>query len=181
MSESTVLRDILQGMLELRSPRDLRSKCGEIFVRSAEVIFEKTVPELYIRRITVCIGADVPREGVVWILILKIPAGSRAKETCIGYLPCDLPIELPPRVAKGNHLMPNRILREFLAIHDFPQRLVRREVMQAHMMQGVAADFKLLVNFSNLSGAHDLALFVRPWYVERRLQPIFTQQIDCSE
>ena len=53
--------------------------------------------------------------------------------------------------------------------------------MQTHVMQSVAAYFELLVDFSNLSGIHDLPFFVGAGNVEGRLQPVFVEQIDGTE
>jgi len=181
MSDPTFFGNVLQGAFKLRYPWNFCSKCRQIFVSSAKVVFEKTVPELYIGRITIGVGADVPKERILWKVVLKIPARPRTEETRVGYLPGNLTIELSSWIAKRNYLMPNRIFGKFLAIHDFLPRLMHREVMQTYMMQGVAADFKLLVDFSNLPGVHDLPFFIRPGNVEGRLQSVFVEQIDGAE
>jgi hypothetical protein len=100
MSNASILGDVLEGALELRYPWNLSSKCRQIFVSSTEVIFEKTVPELYIRWITIGVGTDVPKERIIRKIVLKIPAGPSAKETRVCHLPRDLPIELSTGIAK---------------------------------------------------------------------------------
>src|SRR5215467_4221877 len=106
---SAVAGNVLQRADELRYPRHGGLENCDVLVSPTEVLFQQTVPELNVRRISIGVGADIPQKGILWEIVDEVPAGASSKETGFPHLGLEPPVELPAWITEGDNLVPEGV------------------------------------------------------------------------
>lgn len=173
MGNSAVARDVLQSANKLRGPAGSCFECGQKIVGSFEITFQKSVPKLDVHRVRVGVRTEPPEKRILWEIGKVKHACARAEKAGLLHLFGNMAAELASGVTERHDFMTQCVLHEVFAVANLPPALVSWDPGQPHMVECMATNLAMAVDFPDLGRLHHLPLGVRARDIEGRFEIVF--------